>query len=178
MIMDLIIGNKILNVIFAMSLVDQFYYFQKKSVWDLISGGISITIIEKIFELLERKMRGEFPIAMLGFSKSTNDQVVRFLRLIVEPAVVLTTLSSLQLLMFGDQGDYSGGVFLAGVAMAAMKDYYKTYKEFVFFWHRYLFNEISELEAPPRLSEELHEVASAMGGASGHVISEMGGNTF
>lgn len=133
-----------------MSLVSQYFYFQRKVIWDLISGGISSTVYDSIFNFVERKMKNEYPIFNLGlFSKSTHHQIVRFLRLIVQPAFLMTTLNILQALMFGEQGDYSGGVFLAGIVMANMKGYFTTLSKFTSVFHSYLYEEVVKMDQTP-----------------------------
>lgn len=130
-----------------MSLTNQYFYFQRKVIWDLITGGLSTTIYDTIFNFLEKKMINEYPLFGMGmFSRSTHDQIVRFLRLIVQPAFLMTTLNVVQALMFGEQGDYSGGVFLAGIVMANMKGYFTSLKKFASVFNSYLYTEVSKLD--------------------------------
>jgi len=102
---------------------DSYYFFKKTSV-DLITSTISTTMVERIFGFIQDIMIKDRMFSILGLSPQANNQVVRFLRIILEPGLVLSLLNLGQYFFFGNDGDYTGGIFLTLVTFNRMSDYF------------------------------------------------------
>lgn len=128
------------------TLMTQFNYFFGKSIFDLINGSIPTSFLEKMFDVFERKFVAEHPFALFHLSHESNDQLIRLIRLILEPALLLTWVNANATIVYGYEGDYSAGIFLTLVIIAHMNSYKNTMMAFANYFNQYLSNTIDDYE--------------------------------
>lgn len=106
-------------------------YFLKKTTVDMLTSTISTTMVEKIFGFIQSIMIRDRVFSILGISPHTSNQITRLLRLVFEPGLVISLINLGQYFFFGNEGDYTGSIFLTMVTLNRMHDYWREFNLFI-----------------------------------------------
>lgn len=105
------------------TVVDQLQINFSKTLLDLTIGTIVPGVIDNLFATIQAYLTKIKLFAILNFSDSSNATLVRLLRLVIEPPVVLTSLYFTLAAFLGTDSGSAPSVFLAIVLFNGMGKY-------------------------------------------------------
>jgi len=94
-----------------------------RSFIDVAVGTIAPSVIETVFDMLQKQMTINHFFAFMGISPKTNKQVVRLLRILLEPPILISSVVVFESAFVQDPANV--GVFLPIVVQYNIQRYFE-----------------------------------------------------